>query len=211
MKPQIIYCYDAYCCWCFGFSTTIHAIASKYLNDIDFELLSGGMVLTKQPVHIEQTASFWQQQSKLVTAKTNVKFGEDFLWHIINPSKSDWYPNSLLPAIALCIFKEYYPKFQILFAIDLQKSLFEEGRDLTDSEAYTHLLEKYKIPKEDFLTDLKNPKFIAQAHQEFDICLQLKATSYPYLLLKKNNETYHLLTNGYCSFETLDTAIKLLL
>jgi hypothetical protein len=37
MKPKIIYCYDAYCGWCYGFSAVINKIWGKYKENIDFE------------------------------------------------------------------------------------------------------------------------------------------------------------------------------
>ena len=50
----------------------------------------------------------------------------------------------------MCIFKEFYPDRAIEFAADLQYALNYEGRDLTDNEAYRHLLEKYSIQPEVF-------------------------------------------------------------
>ncbi len=56
-----------------------------------------------------------------------------------------------MPAIALCIFKEQFPENQVEFAAQLQYALHFEGRDLTDKEAYRHLLEKMGIDPEDFV------------------------------------------------------------
>ena len=45
-----------------------------------------------------------------------------------------------MPAIALCVFKDYHPENIVSVAADLHYSLNYEGRDLTDKEAYRHLL-----------------------------------------------------------------------
>ena len=37
MKPKIIYCYDAYCGWCYGFSDVIKKLWGKHKENIDFE------------------------------------------------------------------------------------------------------------------------------------------------------------------------------
>jgi putative protein-disulfide isomerase len=55
------------------------------------------------------------------------------------------------PAIAMAVFRDYYPDDTVDFAADLQKSLHLEGRDLTDNEAYRQLLIKYEIPEDEFI------------------------------------------------------------
>ena len=138
MNPTLYYCYDAYCGWCYGFSPIIKKIAAEYAHILTTEVLSGGMILPEQPMHIGVTAGYIQKAYKTVEETTGIKFGDDWLWHINNPELSDWYPNSEMPAIAMCIFKEYYPEKQADFAADLQYALHFEGRDLTDKEAYRH-------------------------------------------------------------------------
>jgi putative protein-disulfide isomerase len=44
MKPKIIYCYDAYCGWCYGFSPVIKELWLKHREQFDFETISGGMI-----------------------------------------------------------------------------------------------------------------------------------------------------------------------
>src|SRR5258708_35840642 len=136
MTPTLIYCYDAYCGWCYGFREVIKKIKSEYKNKLLVEVISGGMILPEEPVHISTTAGYIKEGYKRVEEITGVKFGEDYLWHIKHPEQSDWYPDSEKPAIALCIFKEYFPDQQVNFAADLQYALHFEGRDLTDDEAY---------------------------------------------------------------------------
>ncbi|MCP9750107.1 DsbA family protein, partial [Ferruginibacter sp. HRS2-29] len=109
-KPVLLYCYDAYCGWCYGFSPVIKKIAEEFKEELETEVLSGGMILPEKPVHIKVTAGYILNAYKNVEELTGITFGEDYLWHIRNPEESDWYPNSEKPAIAMCIFKEYYPE-----------------------------------------------------------------------------------------------------
>ena len=155
MKPILIYCYDAYCGWCYGFSPVMKKIATQYSNHFDIEVLSGGMMIGEGKMPIEKIGPYIQGAYKRVEELTGIQFGEDFLWHINNPDKSDWIMNSEKPAIALCIFKELYPEQQIEFAADLQFALNYEGRDLDDDEAYRHLLKKYAIDETAFYSKLK--------------------------------------------------------
>ncbi len=208
MTPTLIYCYDAYCGWCYGFSEVMKKINSEYKNKLEIEVLSGGMILPEEPVHIGATAAYISKAYKRVEELTGIKFSEDYLWHINHPDQSDWYPNSEKPAIALCIFKEYFPDQQVIFAADMQYALHYEGRDLTDDEAYRNLLEKYNLPAEDFYGMLHEEEYKDKAHYEFALCKQLQVTGFPAVLLQVNESKFHLLARGYTDYETLSRRLE---
>lgn len=210
MKPILFYCYDAYCGWCFGFSPVMQEIAREN-NLLQIEVLSGGMILPENPIHISATAGYIQKAYQTVEEYSGVKFGADYLWHINNPDLSDWYPNSEKPAIAMCIFKEIYPEKQVEFAADLQKALHVEGRDLTDDEAYRHLLEKYSIQPELFYKNLKSDQYKDQAYYEFALVKQLQVTGYPCVLLQVSETKFHLLARGYTTYKDLSERIETVL
>ncbi len=207
MALTLIYCYDAYCGWCYGFSPVIKKIAEEYKNKLSFEVLSGGMIITEQPRPIGATADYIQKAYKTVEEYTGIKFGEDYLWHVFHPDESDWFPNSEKPAIALCVFKDYHPGLQVQFAADLQYALHDEGRDLCDDEAYRHLLEKYNIPANEFYAALHSPEYKEKAYYEFALVKQLQVTGFPAVLLQANESKFYLLARGYTDYETLKTRI----
>ena len=211
MKPVLYYCYDAYCGWCYGFSPVIKRIAADFSNRLTVEVLSGGMIMADEPRHISVMAGYIQNAYKVVEEHTGIKFGADFLWHINNPDKSDWFPNSEKPAIALCIFKEYYPDRQIEFAADLQYALKYEGRDLTDDEAYRHLLEKYAIPAGEFYTRLKDEAWKEKARYEFALCKQLQVTGFPTVLLQHSESKFYLLAQGFTGYDILHKRLEAVL
>ena len=208
MKPVLIYCYDAYCGWCFGFSKVIKQIALDFKDMVETEVLSGGMIVTDKPVHISATAGYIQKAYKNVEELTGAKFGADYLWHIFNFEDSDWYPHSEKPAIAMCIFKDFYPDRSIEFAADLLYALNFEGRDLTDDEAYRHLLDKYSIRPEIFYERLASQEYKEKAYYEFSLVKQLKVSGYPAVFLQTGELKFHLLANGYTNYETLKTRLN---
>ena len=203
MKPVLLYCYDAYCGWCYGFSPVMNKIADEYKDRLEIEVLSGGMMTGEQVIPIEKIAPFIQKGYKRVEELTGIQFGEDFLWHINNPGESDWIMNSEKPAIALCIFKEYFPDRQIEFASDLQYALNYEGRDLDDDEAYKHLLEKYSIHPEAFYEKLKSEEYKERAYYEFALCKQLNVDAFPQVLMQLNDSKFYLLAKGFTAYEEL--------
>lgn len=204
----LIYCYDAYCGWCYGFSEVIKKIFSEYKGKLDFEVLSGGMILPEEPVAIGATAKYIESTYQRVEEITGAKFGEDYLWHIKHPEASDWFPHSEKPAIALCVFKEYFPDQQISFATDLQYALHFEGRDLTDDEAYRLLLDKYNIDAEEFYEKLNDEEYKEQAYYEFALCKQLNVTGFPAVFIQLSDTKFYLVAQGYTDFETLHERIE---
>jgi putative protein-disulfide isomerase len=207
-SPLLIYCYDAYCGWCYGFSPVITKIAKEYQSRLTIDVLSGGMIFPEKPQHFGTMAKYIQGAYKRVEELTGIKFGEDFLWHVFHPEETDWYPSSEMPAIALCIFKEYHPEKAVYIAADLQYALNYEGRDLTDKEAYRHLLAKYNIPEEDFYTKLKSEEYREKAYHEFALVKQLQVTGFPCVLLQVSDSKFYLLSQGFTDFETLKTRIE---
>jgi putative protein-disulfide isomerase len=208
MKPTLYYCYDAYCGWCYGFSRVITRIAAEYQATIVFDVLSSGMIMPQQPQPIDTIAPYIQTAYKQVEETTGVQFGPDFLWHIFNPGDSDWFPDSTKPAIALCIFKEYHPGKAVFMASDLQYGLNYEGRDLTDDEAYRHLLQKYHIPEEAFYEKLKSEEYREKAYYEFALVKQLQVEGFPSVLMQVTDSKFYLLSRGYTDYETLKRRIE---
>lgn len=207
MQPILIYCYDAYCGWCYGFSPVMNKIEEKFKGKFDIEVLSGGMMIEENKAPIEKIGPFIHKAYKRVEELTGIKFGEDFLWHVFNPNQSDWVMNSEKPAIALCIFKEYYPEQQLEFASDMQYALNYEGRDLDDDEAYRHLLEKYSINADDFYSKLHNEEYRQQAYYEFALCKQLQVHAFPAVLMQRSETKFHLLATGYTPYEMMEERI----
>ena len=211
MQPTLIYCYDAYCGWCYGFSPVIRQIAEEYRDRVNTETLSGGMIPESSKQHIGQIASFIQGAYKNVEDLTGIRFGPDFLWHINNPDLSDWYLNSEIPARAMCVFKDYHPDDTVAFAGDLQYALNFEGRDLTDDEAYRHLLEKWSIPAEEFYAKLHDPAYADKARYEFNLCRQLQVTGFPAVLIQTSDLKFYLLARGFTDLATMKERMDLVL
>lgn len=208
LTPTIIYCYDACCGWCYGFSPVIKKIADDWTDSLDFEVVSGGMIIEEKPKPISLMAGYIQNAYKQVEELTGIKFGKDYLWHINHPDLSDWFPSSEKPAIALCIFKEFYPARQVEFATQLQYALHYEGRDLCDDEAYRHLIEKYSIQPETFYDKLHSEEYKEKAYDEFALCKQLQVTGFPQVFLQVSESKLYLLAKGYTNFETLNDRIS---
>jgi putative protein-disulfide isomerase len=208
MKPIIIYCYDAWCGWCYGFSPVIKSLHEKYKNQFDFETLSGGMIPVESTQHIGKIAGYIKDAYKTVEGMTGIRFGDDFLWHINNPDLSDWYPNSEMAAIAMSILKDINPARSIEFAADLQFALYSEGRDLTDPEAYRHLIEKYEFDPKVFYENLKSDEYKEKAYYDFSLIKQLNVTGFPTLFIQTDESKLYMISRGYSDEKSIEKRIQ---
>jgi len=208
VTPTVYYCYDAYCGWCYGFSPVIRRIHEEYFDRLAFEVLSGGMIPRASARPITAIAEFIRNHYTRVEELTGIRFGEDFLWHVRQPELSDWYPHSEKAAVALCILKEYQPERCIEFACALQQALYQEGRDLTDDEAYRHLLLTYGIPEAAFYDKLSAATYQQRAEEEFSLIAQWGISGFPAVLLQTEERRFRLLANGYMEEHTLKARIE---
>jgi len=211
MKPKIIYCYDAYCGWCYGFGPVIKELWLKHREQFDFETISGGMIPVQDTKHIGNIAQYIQGAYQTVEQTTGVKFGKDYLYHIFNPDESDWYPNSEMAAIAMAIFRESYPDQTIAFAADLQYALYEEGRDLTDKEAYRHLLEQYNIDTEVFYQKLGSEAYKEKAYYDFSLIQQLKVNGFPTVFLQLDDAKLYMISRGFSTLDAVEQRMNKIL
>lgn len=205
---KVVFIYDAYCAWCYGFGPVLKKIRAQYEDTFTFEILSGGMILPDIPAPISVIAPAMLELIPEVTATTGIQFGDDYLWHLKNPDQSDWFPNSLQPAIAVAIIKDLNYDVAFDFASDMQYGLFEEGRDLTDKEAYRHLLEKYEIDVEDFYKKMDSESYEEKARHEFSVVEQLHVGGFPATLLQISLDKFYLMSNGYLDFESLENRFQ---
>jgi putative protein-disulfide isomerase len=186
----------------------ITKLAEKYKDQFFFDVLSGCMIMPEEPTHFAPLAKYIQGAYKQVEELTGAKFGEDFLWHVFHPDETDWFPDSTKAAIALCIFKEYYPDKAVFMASDLQYALNYEGRDLTDDEAYRHLAEKYAIPADSFYSKLNSEEYKEKAFYEIALTKQLQVKGFPSLLIQVTDSKFYLLAQGYTDYATVEQRLK---
>src|SRR5688572_1668030 len=169
------------------------------------------MIMPEEPTHFAPLAKYIQGAYKQVEDLTGVKFGEDFLWHVFHPEETDWFPDSIKAAIALCIFKEYQPDKAVFIAADLQYALNYEGRDLTDDEAYRHLVHECHIPEQAFYEKLTSEEYKEKAFYEIALVKQLQVKGFPSVLIQVSDSKFYLLAQGYTDYPTLKRRIETVL
>jgi len=179
------------------------AIAAQYKEDLIIDVWSGGMILPETPKPISLTAPYLRETCKSAEAHTGIEFGESYLWHIEHPEQSDWFPDSLPPAVALAVLKTALPEKALEFASELQYALCFEGRDLTDEEAYRHILHRYELDAASFYKDLHSPVLSGKGRYDFERVKQLQVSSFPAVFLRASGHKFYRIASGYTDLESM--------
>ena len=205
-KIRLTYYYDALCGWCYGFSPVMSKLKEKYGDQLEVEVISGGLFLGNRSGYINDVAPHIKAGAyKTVEDRTGVKFGAPFLEGLFGEGKTTL--NSLPPSIALCIVKEHLPEKELVFAEMLLHAVYFEGFDPVDIQGYGKYAEKIGFDKDEFNSKMQNSKYESLALKEFEKFQASEFRGMPALVLQTAGKPV-LLSNGYTSFEKLDSQLK---
>ena len=191
---KILYFWDAYCGWCYGFGKIFTKFYENH-SDVEIEIISGGLFFGDNSKKIKEYGYF-QEGNKKISEMYDVEFGEEYNKVL---EEGEIVLNSIHPAIAMDVVKEFIPNSKLLnFAYDIQCKFFIEGKSLSEVKTYVELSDKYEIDSSDFALKLtiafKNDNPI---HSDFIKILNLGIESYPTAVMEKDGEYYDL--RGYAT------------
>jgi len=201
---KLIYIYDALCGWCYGFTPVIEELLQRFGDEMEVDVLSGGMFLSANHRPASAMYNYISQAHIQVEAVTGVKFGPAFLEEYL---RTDDIMDSEKPSIALTVFKQYQPAKALSFAHDMQLALNYEGKSLNEDDTYRQLLSKYQLPIDEFLDKMKEDANRYDTVQEFKQVEQWGITGFPAAILDDGKE-YFLIAKGYTPLERLLEVIE---
>lgn len=205
MNTTIIYVYDALCGWCYGFSPVMQQLHEKYKNELDFTVLSGGMVTGERVGPIGQVAGYISEAYKTVENRTGVKFGEGFLNGILQEGNAIF--TSIPASRAMTVFKSYQPENAVAFASTLQKAIYFDGIEPEDWEAYGKYAAPFGIEPKHFVYQMQQNKFVDETEEEFQQVAKWGIQGFPSVILATPEKLY-LIASGYTPFEQLDEIVQ---
>ncbi len=207
MQHKLIYIYDALCGWCYGFSPVMQQLHEKYAAQIDFEVLSGGMIMGLRAGPIGEVAAYIGKAYPDVEKGTGIKFGEPFLQNILEPGTAIF--SSEMPGTALTVFRKYQPENVLAFAHTLQNTLYRNGVELSVLGNYKPLVEHFGLPSDDFLAEMQREETRYETLMEFQTVANWGVNGYPTVLLKPaREEQYYMVARGYTPLERLEEVIE---
>lgn len=202
-EVKITYVFDPLCGWCYGFSPVIDSLQKVYHNQIDFEVIPGGMVRGSRIGPVSNISDFLLKAYPGVEKTTSVKFGEPF---INNLKEGSVIFNSEPPSMAMTLFKHKQADHQIQFAKAIQKAIYYNGFAPQDTNGYGGIAKQFGLDSAAFVIDLKNDSLKIETLKEFKNSTDIGATGFPTVILQKGGQS-EILTRGYSSFQKMDNKI----
>ncbi len=203
MKAKIIYVYDAYCGWCYGFSPVITAFHQKYQNDYTFEVISGGLITGDRVGPMDPNmAKYIKGAIPRLMEITGVKISDTYINSLGDPNRVN---DSMVPAKAMTAFRKFAPNRMIEFASWLQKAQFVDAKDLTQSEVYRDAALAFNISPDDFVREMEAST--ADAKSDFMKAQQWGITGFPAVLIDRA-DTLIALSNGFTDLPNLESSLK---
>ncbi len=210
MQHKLIYIYDALCGWCYGFSPVMQRIHEKYAGRLEFEVLSGGMIMGLRAGPIGEVAAYIAKAYPEVEDATGVQFGEAFIQNILEPGTAIF--SSEMPGIALTVFRQHQPEQVLPFAHALQNALYAHGLGLSVPEHYIPIVESFGLSGTNFLRELETEENRYETMLEFQTVANWGVNGYPTVMVKPlHDNQYYMIARGYTPFERLDAVIQQLL
>lgn len=206
MKAKIIYVYDAYCGWCYGFSPVINSFHQKYQNDYTFEVISGGLIIGDRVGPMDPNmAKYIKGAIPRLMEITGVKISDTYINSLGDPIRIN---DSMIPAKAMAAFRKFAPNRMIEFASWLQKTQFVGAKDLTNVEVYKDAALEFNISADDFIREMEASEPGAKA--DFMKAQQWGITGFPAVVFDRG-DTLIALSNGFTDLPNLESSLRLAL
>ncbi|MEX1187872.1 MAG: hypothetical protein WED33_01345 [Bacteroidia bacterium] len=111
--------------------------------------------------------------------------------------------NSLIPAIALCVFKEMLPGKDVMIAHRIQSAQFVHGLDLHLEETYKILCKEWGISFDDFSSRFHSEEYKTKAEEEFEMASVWGIRGFPAVILNRGDMLLAI-SNGYTDLTSLE-------
>ena len=195
-KKEIIAVVDPMCSWCWGFSPILQELEKTLAKDTKLTLCMGGLRSTQDQAWTPEFRSFLKQSWENVHHKTAQVFDYNFL----EKEQFDYDTEPACRAVLTVKALDHEKSFSFLHTI--QKSFYQDGLDITQTNILSKTAEDIGINKEKFLE-----LFMSQKMKELTLADKYKArsmgaNSFPSLVFI-DEEGHLYVLKGYRSFEEI--------
>ncbi|EHS55466.1 DsbA family protein [Paenibacillus sp. Aloe-11] len=184
---SLIYVWDAYCGWCYGFSKSLRTFLQNHL-ELPIQVLSAGLFVGDRSQSIAAYPHI-PEANKRIGQFTGAVFGSSYD-KLLN--EGTFIMDSEAAAIGFSALCSLAPERVVYLAAAMQRAFYYEGKSLSDLETYQEIAKQFDLDEQRLIERIKTPETLDEVKQEFLIAANLGARSYPTLFLKKEEGLYNL-------------------
>ncbi|AIQ52902.1 DsbA family protein [Paenibacillus sp. FSL R7-0331] len=184
---SLIYVWDAYCGWCYGFSKSLRTFHENNL-ELPVRIVSGGLFTGERSQPLT-AYPYMPEANSRISQLTGAVFGTAYEQLL---KEGSLVLDSEAAAIGFSALRALAPERALDLASAMQQAFYFNGKSLSDAATYLELASTYGLDEQQLIEGLTAPETVAEAHEDFEIALKLGARSYPTLLLQKGDEIFEL-------------------
>jgi putative protein-disulfide isomerase len=188
-KPKLIYVGDPMCSWCYGFTNELSKVLTHYDNQLDLEMIMGGLRPYNQESIVELKEFLFDHWTDI-----HERTGQAFKFDILN-DESFLYDTEP-PSRAVVIIRSLAPDKEYDFFKAIQKAFYFDNANTSAIDTYVRIIKDWNIDVELFKARFNSEEWKNLTSQDFDRAARLGVSSFPTLLFK-NGDIQFLISNGY--------------
>ncbi|MEU1627559.1 DsbA family protein [Streptomyces sp. NPDC020096] len=174
---KLVYVFDAYCGWSYGFAPTMNEIARRH-PELPVEVVSGGLFTGARRVPIREFG-YVQGSNAKISELTGVRFGPAYERLIADGS---FVMDSEAAARGMAALHAAAPTRAVHLAAALQEAFYVDGLSLSDPAAYRKIAEGAGLDADTVVAALRSPTARAAAEADFRRSRELGVDGFPTLL-----------------------------
>lgn len=178
-QDTLIYVWDAYCGWCYGFSKSINTFYEKH-PELSLTVLSGGLFVDDKKLPIKSFPHI-PEANKRISELTGVEFGSSYESLLL---EGNFVLDSEAAAIGFSALRSLAPERSLEFTLAIQRAFYFHGKSLSNPETYREIAISYNLDAELIVERFEKEEILKDAHNDFKKVQGLGIHSYPTLLLK---------------------------
>lgn len=179
----LIYVWDAYCGWCYGFSKSLQAFHENH-PELPLTVLPGGLFVGHKKLPIASFAHI-PEANKRISELTGAEFGTSYQTLL---EEGTFVMDSEAAAKGFSALQFFAPERAYYLASSMQHAFYYEGKSLSDPATYREIAIANNLDSEAVLARFEDIVSTEDAHADFAKVQQLGIQSYPTLLLQKGDE-----------------------
>lgn len=179
----LIYVWDAYCGWCYGFSKSLQAFHENH-PELPLTVLSGGLFVGHKKLPIA-SFSHIPDANKRISRLTGAEFGTSYQTLM---EEGTFVMDSEAAAKGFSALRFFAPERAYYLASSMQRAFYYEGKSLSDPATYRDIAIANNLDPEKVSARFEDVASTKDAHADIAKVQQLGIQSYPTLLLQKGDE-----------------------
>lgn len=203
---KLIYVWDAYCGWCYGFSPGLGEF-HKMHPELPVTVLSGGLFVGDRKLPISNYPHI-PGANQRIEQLSGVKFGDAYQKLL---QKGDFVLDSETAAKGFAALEHFAPEKAYESAAAMQKAFYYEGKSLSEEATFRDIADALGLDADEVIKRFKSEAAGQDALHAFETVRNLGVNSYPTLLLQKGEKLIKI-GGGAMSAEKLEenfrTALK---